>query len=501
MVAKVPLYQPDIQVTLFKTIKREQLDESGTKTSTRFRSISQTIDLRPFLSESTGLRTTKSVREPAGGFSLSLADKPYGDGFNALTAANFETLYGLIEPMDFIEIRMRHDVVAAGGRPPVIMRGFVSEVVRSEAMTQDGKPIRVVSISGQDYGKLWQQMQIIYWPGYVLGQDVLSNFKLFARFGVGFQTSLKGTQLVKDVIEKIFNPYLEKLMPENTPNPKEIKNETADGGSTIADVPGVTDITGPQNRDGSIYDLLRFYLDVGVWNELFLEDREDGVYVVFRPNPYKSVAGEKIQDGPDVPVIEIPDTDVISMSVSRTDANVANYYWVRSALFDLNSEVYRKQYAITGDKKTMVLEDYENAQSKLYGIRVMNAETMMGGDDVTTFKSGQSKDGGPKRDTSMANWVNDRRRIMVEQNKDNVVLEKGSMRIRGNENVKAGVFIKLRRGTFTAEYYVCQVDHEYLPMQGFFSTLRLERGMGFVERAQRDGGSSTPYLAELTETK
>lgn len=501
MVAKVPLYHPDVQVTLFKTIKREQLDGGETKTSARFRALDQKIELRPFLSESTGLRTTKSVRDPAGGFSISLADKPYGGGLNTLASSNFETLYGLIEPMDFIEIRMRHAVVAGGGKPPVVMRGFVSEVQRSEAMTPDGKPIRVVTINGQDYGKLWQQMQIIYWPGYVLGQDVLSNFKLFARFGVGFQTSLKGSQLVKDVVEKIFNPYLQQLMPENTPNPKEIKTKTANDESTVDSVTGVTDITGPQNRDGSIYDLLRFYLDVGPWNELFLEDREDGVYVVFRPNPYKSVAGKKIQDGPDVPVVEIPATDVISMSVSRTDANVANYYWVRSPLFDLNSEIYRKQYAITGDKETMVLEDYQNSQSKLYGIRVMNSETMMGGDDVTTFKSGQTKEGEPKRDTSMSNWINERRRILVDQNKDNVVLERGSMRIRGNENVKAGVFIKLRRGTFTAEYYVSQVSHEYLPMQGFFSTLTVERGMGFVERAKREGGPSTPYLAELTETK
>lgn len=496
MVTRVPLYHPDVQVSLFKTIKRTQLGDSGAKVSARFQGLAQKIELRGFLGENGGVRTIKSVRDPAGGFSITMADKPYSDGTNTLAASNFESLYGLIEPMDYIEIRMRHEVVPSGQKPPVIMRGFVTNVQRNEGMGQDGKPMRVVTLTGQDYGKLWQQMRILYWPGYVLGQDVLTNFKLFARFGVGFKTSSNGPDFVREIIDKIFNPYLQTLMPENTPNPNEIFTDA------IVAVPGVMSVTGPQNKDGSIYELLRTYLDVGVWNELFLEDREDGVYVVFRPNPFKSVAGEKIQpEAPDLPPVEILDTDVISLSLQRTDANVANYYWVRAPLFDLNSEVFRKQYAIIGDKQTMVLDEYDNAKAALYGIRVMDTETQMGGNDVTTFNSGQDKATIAARDISMSNWVNDRRRIMVEQNKDNVVLEDGSMRIRGNEKVRPGSFIKLRRGTFVAEYYVPQVSHEYVPMQGYFSTLTLERGMGFVERVKREGGSSTPYLAEMTETK
>src|SRR3546814_14030095 len=90
---------------------------------------------------------------------------------------------------------------------------------------------------------------------------------------------------------------------------------------------------------------------------------------------------------------------------------------------------------------------------------------------------------------------------MVEQNKDNVLLERGTFRIRGNENIRAGMFVRLRRGGFSAEYYVVTVEHEYVPFSGFFSTLTVERGMGFVERAKRGGGADSPYLADMPETQ
>lgn len=484
----VRVYHPDISVTLYKTIKRTKLD-SSVAVSARYQGIDQKIDLTPYMGEAGSVRLSKSVREPAGGFVVTLADIPY-DG-----ALSFETLAGIIEPMDFIEFRMRHSARSGGGDIPVVMRGFISDVQRVEAIGPDGKPMRSVTLSGQDYGKLWQQMRIAYLPGYVIGQETLSNFKLFERFGVGMKTTQKAGEFVTEVVQKILNPYLAALMPENTPNPKEIKLD-------ISVKHGTTSVTGAQNREDTIYGLLRFYSDVGIWNELYLEDREDGVYCVYRPNPYKSVAGKMIQDdAPDVPVIDVLDTDIISMSVGRSDANVANYYWVRGPVFELATDIYRRQAATRADDKTVLLKDYPNSAEKLYGIRLMFEETQQGGDDVNSFKSGEDAAGDAKRDTSVANWINDRRRIMVEQNKDNVVFERGTIRMRGNEEIKAGNYIRVKRGSFQAEYYVVQHDIEYIPFQGFFSTLLLERGTGFIERAKREGGLDSPYFAELLDTK
>src|SRR3546814_3609908 len=87
---------------------------------------------------------------------------------------------------------------------------------------------------------------------------------------------------------------------------------------------------------------------------------------------------------------------------------------------------------------------------------------------------------------------------MVEQNKDNVLLERGTFRIRGNENIRAGMFVRLRRGGFSAEYYVVTVEHEYVPFSGFFSTLTVERGMGFVERRSEEHTSELQSLMRIS---
>ena len=483
MSTRARIYHPDVRVTLHKTIKREKIAD-GAPVSARYSGTSRTIDLTPYLAETSSLRTSKSVNEPAGGFSMTLGDMAHKGGMG------FETMYALIEPMDLIEIRMRHGVGA--GLPPIVMRGFVSSVSRSESVSADGKPARVVNISGQDYGKLWQMLQILFLPGYIVGQDTISSFRLFERFGVGFSTSQPGADFLREVVGKIMNPYLKALMPENSTNPKEF------GLNRVLTAHGRTSLSGSQNTEGTIYNLLRTYLDVGIWNELFIEDEENAVQVVYRPNPYKTVAGKKIQDdAEDADVIDLPGDDILSMNIERSDSDVANYYWVRGARFELATEVYRKQQAYTGGERSQVdLSTYQNSSAKLYGIRVMEVESMMGGDDVQSFTSGLPDSEQKKRDTSVANWLNNRRELLVEQNKDNVVLERGTIRIRGNEAMKAGRFVNVQRGDFEAEYYVAEVTHDYIPFQGYFSTLQVVRGMGFVERSKRGGGAASPYLAE-----
>jgi len=494
MVARIKIYDPNIKVTLYKTISRTVLNGNN-PVSQRFQGTARTIDLTPFLGESSSVRTSKSVRDAAGGFVLSIADKPFKGNYAG--TETFETLYGLIEPMDFIEIRMRHEPPTSGGtQPPIIMRGFVSTISRSEAMGSDGKPQRTVTVSGHDYGKLWQMLQILYLPGYVIGEDILSNFKLFERFG-GTLSTLTAADFVAQIIQTIVNPYLLALMPANTPNPTSInaKQEIYVGH-------GVTSIQGAQNHEGTIYDLLKTYGDVGTWNELYTEDQEDGVYCVYRPIPSMDINGDLIQsDAPSPQYVDLYDVEVINLNVSRSDSNIANYYWVRAPRFDLVDSLYQQQFAIQGAAAdTVLLGTYPNSSSKLYGTRVMYADTQQGGDDVTTFSSGQVASMQTSRNTSMANWTTDRRTIMVKQNQDNVLYESGTMRIRGNENIKAGMYVRLHRGTFTATYYVVQIDHDYLPFQGFFSTLTVERGTGFIERAQRSGGADSPYLAEMMET-
>jgi hypothetical protein len=486
---KISLYTPDVRVMLYKTIGRQSVD-GQTPISQRVLDTNKTIDLTPYLGDGCSLRVSKSIREAAGGFSLTLADKPY------IGPDSLESLYGLVEPQDLIVIRMRHNLPGStpgsSPTPPVYMRGFVSGISRNEAMGNDGKPVRTVTINGQDYGKLWQIMQIRYMPGYVVGENYLSSFKLYERFGVGFVTGMTAGAFVQEVINNLVNPFLSSLMPPNSPNPTAITPDVS-----VAN--GVVDVGGVQSQQGTIYSLLSYFGDVGVFNELYIEDREDGVHCVYRPNPFKDINGNVIQpDAPNLTPVDIDAKDVIALNVSRSDENVSNYYWTRAPRFELVSDIYRSQWALGADPASVDLGQYPNSAEQFYGVRLLETESQQGGNDVTTMASGQPAPEQTNRDASMINWVNNRRAIVVASNKDNVLLESGTARIRANELVKPGMYVRIVRGSFSSTFYVVSVDLDYVPYQGLFQTLRLERGDGFIKRVTAGAGVQSPYSAEMS---
>jgi hypothetical protein len=488
----VKIYTPDVRVTLYKTTGRRTLD-GALPVSQNVLPANFKLDLTPYLSEYGNFRLSKSVREPAGGFSITLAD----DFF--VHNGAMESIYGLVEPMDVIEFRVRHNDIMPHTEnptlPPIYMRGFVSEIQRNESISADGKPQRSITISGQDYGVLWQILQIKYLPQYTVGENYLSGFKLFERFGVGFDTTLKAADFVTQVMDLIVTPFLQSLLPDHSPNPATIKTDA------IGVANGVVGVGGVQNQEGTIYSLLTFFGDVGAWNELYLEDREDGVYCVYRPIPSMDLQGNMLQ--PDAVALTpelVDEGDIISLSVSRTQAGVANYFWTRAPRFELVDDIFREQFAMTdADRETVMFDQYPNSATQFYGMRIMENATQQGGNDVTTTNSGLPADQQDARKASMVNWITNRRAIIAAQNKDNVLYESGTARIRANEDIRAGCYVKIIRGSLAATYYVSKVDLDCIPFQGLFMTLTLERGTGFIERVKVSSGATTsPYLAELT---
>ena len=481
----VKVYQPQFRVTLYKTVQRKGLGGKAV-TSDRFQGsvAQQAIDLTPFLGDGAAVRTNKSVRQAAGGFQISVGDQAHG-------SAALESLYGLVEPMDMIEIRGRHALTGSGDLP-VVMRGFVSEVSRHESMGGDGRPVRSVVIGGQDYGKIWQIMQIAFRADFILGKSYISAFPLFERFGIGFKTVMSVSEFVTQVFEKAINPFLDKMLPADFPLPRKITPKITVKDGTVS--PGI------QTQQGNFHSLLSYFADVGAWNEMFIEDGEKEVVCVLRANPFlkaSAIPDEKIhKEAPDPVYVDITDDDLLSLSVSRSDANVSNYYWVNAPRFVMNDVFVSQSWAIPQNHKgTVYLGDYTNAQEKLYGIRIMETESAMGEPSLQTHGTGGDAAGVQGQSRGMLDWVNDRRSSLVEQNKDNILFERGSMRVRGNEAIKAGTYVRLKRGSTSAVYYVVEVDHEIVPFSGWFTTVQFERGNGFIRRIQAGG---SPYLAEMS---
>ncbi len=81
-------------------------------------------------------------------------------------------------------------------------------------------------------------------------------------------------------------------------------------------------------------------------------------------------------------------------------------------------------------------------------------------------------------------------------NKDNVVFERGSARVKGGqmrptggELMKAGDYARFLMGRLTWDAYGVQVDHEFLPFSGYSQTVAFERGEGFAKRIGMESGA------------
>lgn len=488
---------PQVSVHLYKTIGRQTIDGSSA-VSTRYSGKDEYIDLTPFLGDGGSVRTTKSVREPAGGFSITFMDKAQG-------GTSMETVYGLVEPMDVIEIRMWRGVGVRGlrGKSPIVMRGFVSEVQRPQTMSQDGRPTRSVMVTGQDYGKIWQTFQVLYLPAYAEGKALLTSFAIAELFDFKAVAALPAGEFVRTMVEKIINPHIAGFLPDTLPRDIPKKIQTGDSISVKHGTVGQSF----QSQQGSVYDIIKSHADVGVWNELYTEDREDGVHCVYRAIPALHLTkpegsdSRKIHDdAPDPVYVIIPDSEIESVSVARSDANLANFYWVNNQRYDLIDDMQRKLFGLTDGNKSISTKDYPNTAVKYYGVRPMYAETQMSGDDIRNDQSGQPAAEQEQRSKKQESWIEKRRRQMVEMNRDNVVLERGSARVQGGpmradgaELMKAGDYARFKVGRFEWDAYVVQVDHEFVPYQGYTTTLVFERGEGFARRTAQE---RSPWLTE-----
>ena len=495
------VYSPKVEVRLVKAIKRQYLVPDVPVAAIRYGTL-DAIDLTPYLSQIGGVQTSKSCREPAGGFSITLADKPHiADTTTDHNISMYETLYALIEPMDLVEIRMAHNPVDYATsewdyKIPVIMRGFVSAVTRNEMMNA-GVPSRSVTIAGQDMGKILNIIQIFYLYNSQLAENYLTEFRFFQKYGFEGDAKIKtAIEFTTDIIKNVINPYLKRLTA--MANGESVGAKVMTSWTPAITIQGVVSpLTISTFNNVSLYQLLATVLDVGPWNELYVEDTKDGVQMVGRPAPFLSVAGEAIQ-GVKPEEVKIDSKDVVAMNVARSDANVANYYWVQNERWGwYTNEVGRllamdEQAGKNGS--TFIKFDYPNSDAARYGVRKLEVTSVLGPPDYL-FADSVKKQDDAKQTASLMSWVEDRRRVLAEINQDNVVFESGTMRLRGNEKIRAGMQLVLSRGkSVVSSYYVVRVSHEFIPFQGFFTNVIVERGTNFISRAQSD---SPMYFKEM----
>lgn len=480
---------PGLSVILKKNVGRSTVT-TGVPVSDRFVGIQKTIDLAPFIGDHGGIRVSKSVRSAAGTFVVELTDMIKIDAQ--------DSIYGLAEPMDVIEIRMAGDSYKTSTMP-IMMRGFVSNVRRSMLMTERG-PERKVIITGMDYGKIWQILQIFWMPNAPAPANLITSFPFFSQFGVTFNIQLM-SDFIGQVFDKIVNPYIVNMGDisgqADTSPLLQIQKD-------LQVLEGKISPWGIGAWGGSIYELLSSFGDTGAWNELFIEDREDAPYVVYRPNPFRTADSKNfVQDineqlAPET--IDISLDDVIANDLGRSDEHVANYYWVNATRFTLNYTDTIRAFAYSGSPESFYVQNYGNVDPRLYGVRKMQIDSQQGGNQESDGGNG-SPDGNARQanQNGYLGWISTRRQQLIDQNKDNVVFEEGGFRLKGNESIKAGTYLRLTHGNMRSFYYVVSVTHDYKPFSSFITHAVVERGTGFIDRSQQESGVASPYWGEIAQ--
>jgi hypothetical protein len=301
------------------------------------------------------------------------------------------------------------------------------------------------------------------------------------------------------VVTGIINPYLTKLGQLQTPRELDV-TVVKEFSPVVSTEALVSPLSVAGYGEGAIYDFLSAMLDVGAFNELYTEDTEDGVNLVLRPAPFKDFAtGQFLDANAWAESLVLPMGVVQSIVLSRSDENVGNFYWVTNTRWQLIENGTQRMAANQGSPSSFYTKDYVNSALDVFGIRKMQAEVSMAPpsaqnpDSVTAAQATTEQ-------AALLSWLADRRTFLANANKDNVVLESGTIKVRGNERVKAGMYVTVQSFQTdndiqpAGEYYVTGVTQEFIPFIGYFTTMQVERGTNFANRSQSQG---TPYYDEL----
>jgi hypothetical protein len=470
----IKTYTPALSVMLTRLIDQKGGQPASATTPWRG------IDLTPYLGTAGVVRTIKDIHAPAGGFSVTFADR--------LVPEFDDTAYALIEPMDLIEIRASRSPWAfVGQQLPLIMRGFVSSVDRAESISADGTPVRTVTVSGQDSGKLLQVHHVYFETMVLTDQDYLSTFHLQTQLGMDVGP-LAVNEFMRQLIENVANKKISQL-------------------SVVADAqlkPFVVDASVPDGLVApqmwlavdaiDLWALAEMFAD-RPWNEMFVRDDEDGPHFVFRPAPYKDLtSGAFVLESAgavDPGGIDLEIADVVAMTVARADTQVANLFVVSPGASTIDSN---GQLGIAALQAGIPLDfGYAANKPEIFGTRKMMAGTHLLPQDTSAPINMLSKAQRAAAIGDVTQWYQARTLQLKEMNRDNSQFENVGMIVKGLETLTVGKYLRLHRGDVQSEGYITHVSHNFSPLSVWTTSLHLTRGNGFWSRNQ---SPASPYIGE-----
>ena len=484
----VQTYHPAFRVLATKNIQRAaQPATSGTGV----------WDITPYLGDGSTISVQKSLYHPCGSAVITIPDQPYAPEPNSGRPA--DSLYGLLEPTDGIEIYLARRPeqygwsTSAVGNCPVLMRGFIRNIRRTEHMGRDGKPQRFIAIQAQDYGAVFDILRLWNLKTGVLGWPDAFDFML----KTGADYTPKPTAEFVQIFVDLANQWLDATYNRGG------WTWRIDPDFTVTQ--GVHVMQGLNSQEGPLWNLMLREMD-SPWNELFIEDREENPTLVYRPTPWRQYtpSGDRLtwkyleQGGQTVSAetVDLDIEDIVSLDPSRTDIDIQNMYWL-----DCPTAIQGLQIAqIMGAAKNGELEDYifdrdhENNDPEVYGERLLIASFRQWPNETEQNPNGAAKDAWKRNnDTLFPDWWKQRIAWLRDANRDNGILESGRMTVKGDEHLRIGKYLNIQRGQFEWEAYLTGVTHEFAPFREYVTHLEFSRGTGFWTRLL---STWPPYLRE-----
>ncbi len=457
----IPVHAPQISVILYKSSARTR-----NVTRDRFGSFN-TLDLTPFFNEGSSITTQRSINNPNGGFTLKLGDQfvsKYGD-----------SIYGLVEPMDAVEIRMSRT-----GKPVMIMRGVVTDISLDESMGQG--PTRTVTITGSDYGAFLRMIQIFVIRGSSAEDLIFKTSSQFMqeKFGIAY-ASMSASQFMMLMVDNVINPFIAGLS-NNALSPLFVN-------LTGADPEDIVYPMGYQaNPEGTMWSHIQKHGNLGPFYEMFLEDGDDATTLWYRKPAFKKLkTDEYVFPTTSAQSFSIPPVEITGIKYSRSERDVANYYLVRSPKSDFFSSADVILQSVMTNGKELETFDYPNCLKTLYGLRQMEAATNHG----VILRPGLPKENHEPAMNYLTAYLLKQIDYLQQSNIDNAVFESGSIRCAGRPEYKVGHYCDITWPSgVKASGYVTAVSHTFEPFKGYTSTLQYTRGTGFVNRTN----AANPYL-------
>lgn len=352
-------------------------------------------------------------------------------------------------------------------RPPeslnLVMVGLIDDIRNRVLIGQDGKPERVVTVTGRGMAKAFIEFDVgIVSDGGEAAIDMNGNF--------GWMDAVLGTTIVGSNPDVIVQNAIDNLVKEY------LKYSWSDG-TTFHDVVDYFLVARPDIvlLDGTSIvsyqgDLWGFFKTIAEppFHELYWEIDNNKLKMFLRPTPFSQNRWEQIRE------FIITDDDVVMEETGRSDVETYSLYSVGA-----------KAMFVSGDTfQSMGIKPLWNEQfADKYGIRRLHTET------AYTHVAEQS-DGLDMSDT-IKGMAND----LYNWNIKNNSMYNGVIVVKGSNKYKVGCKLtyKSEEDGTQLTYYIRSVTHNFVNFGSWVTQLEVTRGIEESERFTSPYGEATEF--------